>query len=205
MKACLFDCGGVIYPYSLKPFKAWVEEKSDLQAVSFKWKELMTGRVSFPSFCRDVCLKIKVPYTPETEMKMASLLIEGKGDFYSQTLQLMDYLNKKNIQMGLISNALPLFSGTLSALPLKRELIFPSYQTGFLKPDKKIFQFVLQKTRLNPKDVLFIDDKKENVAAACACGLQGVVFQKENILDKIKEIMGEKDVGYLGCRRCDRG
>lgn len=203
MKVCLFDCGGVIYPYSLTPFKAWVALKNKGNPVSFKWKELMTGKFSFPSFCKDVCDKINQPYTVETEVKIASLLIEGRGDFYPQTLQVMDYLTQKNIQMGLISNALPLFDDTLSHLSLKRELIFPSYQTGILKPDKKIFQLVIQKTKLDPKDILFIDDKQENVNVARSCGLQGLVFQKESIINQVKEIMGEKDVGYSGCRRCD--
>ena len=55
---------------------------------------------------------------------------------------------------------------------------------------------------LNAKDVLFIDDKPENVKAALDVGMKSFVFQKETAFENLKKITGEKNVGYIGCRRC---
>ncbi|MBO7243864.1 MAG: HAD-IA family hydrolase [Alphaproteobacteria bacterium] len=202
MKVCLFDCGGVIYPYSLAPFKRWLSDKTSEKSFSFKWKELMTGEISFSSFSKDVCHQLKIDYTPNKEKEIFLSLCKGKGDFYSQTLDLISYLKAKNVQMGLLSNALPCFEGTLDSLPLTKEFIFPSYELGLLKPDKRIFQEVLKKMKVNPDEVLFIDDKKENVEVALSVGFKSFVFQKETALINLKKIMGEKDVGYIGRGRC---
>ena len=202
MKVCLFDCGGVIYPYSLAPFKKWVSEQTLKQSFSFKWKEVMTGELSFASFSKNVCEQIGICYTPIIQKEIKESLLKGMGNFYSETKELMTYLKEKKIQMGLLSNALPAFEGTLDELPLKKEFIFPSYQMGLLKPDKRIFKAVLEKMHLQPSEVLFIDDKKENVEAALYLGMKSFVFQKETALGDLKKIMGERNVGYIRHRRC---
>ena len=202
MKVCLFDCGGVIYPYSLSPFKKWVSEQTLKQSFSFKWKELMTGELSFSSFSKDVCAQINVSYSLNVQKEIEESLLEGMGHFYPETKKMMTYLKDKKIQMGLLSNALPNFEGSLDELPLSKELIFPSYQLGLLKPDKRIFLTVLEKMKVHPSDVLFIDDKKENVEAALSLGMKSFVFQKETALDNLKKIMGDQNVGYIGHRRC---
>ena len=202
MKVCLFDCGGVLYPYSLSFFKEWLTAHKQKEPKSLKWKELMMGEISFSSFSKDVCDQIGVAYTLTTQEKIKTALINGKKDFYLETMVLMSFLKEKNIQMGLLSNAIPLFEGTLQNLPLSEELMFPSYQMGLLKPDKKIFDAVLKKINVNPCDVLFIDDKKENVEAAVSCGMKGIVFQRETVLSQVKKILGGQDVRSFRNRRC---
>lgn len=202
MKVCLFDCGGVIYPYSLAPFKKWVNEQTLKTSFSFKWKEVMTGELSFSSFSKNVCEQIGVCYAPCIQEEIKDSLLKGMGDFYPETKRLMSYLKDEKIQMGLLSNALPTFEGTLDELPFSKDLIFPSYQLGFLKPDKRIFKAVLEKMNLQASEVLFIDDKKENVEAALSVGMKSFVFQKETALDNLKKIMGERNVGYIRHRRC---
>lgn len=202
MKVCLFDCGGVIYPYSLTPFKKWLAKKSNQSTYSFQWKELMTGEISFSSFAKNVCQQTNIQYSLKIQKEIEDSLLKGMGPVYPQTKELMRYLESKNIKMGLLSNALPNFEGTLDGLPFSKELMFPSYQLGLLKPDKRIFSAVLKKMNLNAKDVLFIDDKPENVKAALDVGMKSFVFQKETAFENLKKRMGEKNVGYIGCWRC---
>jgi putative hydrolase of the HAD superfamily len=202
MKVCLFDCGGVIYPYSLKPFNDWIQEKTGTNKPSFLWKELMKGDVSFSTFCKDVCDKTGQEYLPETEKKIHTLLCAGVGKIYPQTIELMSYLKKKNVKIGLVSNALPHLDAALKDLPFDLEFMFPSYQMDALKPDEKIFKAVLKKINEKPEDILFIDDKKENVKAAESFGIKGIVFEKETVLKSVQKMMGENDVRYIGYRRC---
>ena len=52
------------------------------------------------------------------------------------------------------------------------EGFYLSHEIGLRKPDKEIFEFVLQKHLLYPQETLFIDDTLENIEAAAGIGLQ---------------------------------
>lgn len=50
------------------------------------------------------------------------------------------------------------------------------------KPDDDIFHFFLQRYQIKPEQVLFIDDNKENVAAAEKIGVQSILFTSPEAL-----------------------
>lgn len=54
-----------------------------------------------------------------------------------------------------------------------------SYQTEFKKPQKEIYQLLLDEYKLNPEETVFIDDRPENIEAAKQFGLNGIVFDTE--------------------------
>ncbi len=47
-----------------------------------------------------------------------------------------------------------------------------SYEIGFRKPNKDIYTFVLNDSRLKPEETLFIDDSEENIISANSLGIQ---------------------------------
>jgi putative hydrolase of the HAD superfamily len=49
--------------------------------------------------------------------------------------------------------------------------LFLSHETGSYKPDPAAYQDVINKLSLTPQQILFFDDKPENVAAACEIGM----------------------------------
>ncbi|MFZ5980206.1 MAG: HAD family hydrolase [Candidatus Zixiibacteriota bacterium] len=51
-----------------------------------------------------------------------------------------------------------------------------SYQVGALKPEPKIYEIALAKSRY-PDNVIFIDDHRANVTAAEKLGIKGIVFK----------------------------
>lgn len=51
-----------------------------------------------------------------------------------------------------------------------------SYQLGMAKPDPAIYHHTLERLQVAPDEALFIDDKRVNVDAARALGMQGIVF-----------------------------
>lgn len=53
---------------------------------------------------------------------------------------------------------------------------FISCEVGLIKPDAAIYLLACEQMRLDPGQVLFVDDAPENVAGACACGLHGLLF-----------------------------
>ncbi len=58
---------------------------------------------------------------------------------------------------------------------------FFSYELGFHKPDERIYRAVLERLKAEPADCFFMDDKAENVEAACAMGINARIFSAENI------------------------
>ena len=47
---------------------------------------------------------------------------------------------------------------------------------GLVKPDPRLFQVLLDRYNLKAEDCIFIDDNPDNVAAAKALGMDGIVF-----------------------------
>jgi len=90
---------------------------------------------------------------------------------------------KKNYKVGLISNIGKLHENYLSQ---KYELknLFPirvfSYKVKSRKPSSKIFKVILKKLKAKPEEVIFVDDRIENVRRAKKLGIRGLYF-KNNI------------------------
>jgi putative hydrolase of the HAD superfamily len=51
-----------------------------------------------------------------------------------------------------------------------------SYQLGVVKPDPTIYRYTLDKLGTQPEETLFIDDKRPNVEAARALGMQAIEY-----------------------------
>jgi len=66
---------------------------------------------------------------------------------------------------------------------------FGSHQIGIRKKDPKVFEIILKKLNVDPKEVLFIDDNLKNIENAKSLGIKVIHF-KDNVqlikeLDKI--------------------
>jgi HAD superfamily hydrolase (TIGR01509 family) len=57
---------------------------------------------------------------------------------------------------------------------------FTSFQFGAMKPEKIVYEKVCTTLNVQPSEVLFIDDLKENVDGAIAVGMKGIVFSNVN-------------------------
>ena len=51
-----------------------------------------------------------------------------------------------------------------------------SSSVKFAKPEPAIYQLLLSKYNLNPEECVFIDDRKDNVDAAKALGMEGIIY-----------------------------
>ena len=66
----------------------------------------------------------------------------------------------------------------ISTAPVVRSFqqYFLSYEIGWMKPDPKIYDSVIESLRVPPGEILFIDDIQENIDAAVEKGMKGIVF-----------------------------
>lgn len=84
----------------------------------------------------------------------------------------------------LLSNQLPIHAELCAPTLEEFDNVFLSFKLGAMKPSKEIYQKVQDALGVPANDLILIDDKKENVDAAIACGWQGVVFKGVEGLEK---------------------
>ena len=196
IKFCIFDVGQVCYPYSLEPLNQLLREQSadhktfdkKRGAKSFNYNSFMKGETDFTAFCKNLCSHCGIVYSKDIEQSVDNAMHQGVGPFYEETLETMSWLRKEGIEIGLLSNALPNLADTGQTLAAE-DKIFVSYELGLLKPDKAIYQSVLAKLNAKPEEVIFIDDKRENVEAAKSLGINGIVFDRNTISRQIKTLI----------------
>jgi len=82
-------------------------------------------------------------------------------------------------RLGLLSNTNPLhFDYALSKFPVLRafDKWILSYEVGFKKPAREIFQSAMEWAAVEPEKILFIDDMKGHVDVAVSLGMRGIHF-----------------------------
>jgi len=64
--------------------------------------------------------------------------------------------------------------------------IFLSYELGLRKPDPRIYEYIINKIKFMPKDIIYIDDRPELINSAKTIGIDAFVFNSTS--DLIKEL-----------------
>jgi putative hydrolase of the HAD superfamily len=65
-----------------------------------------------------------------------------------------------------------------------------SFEIGVAKPEPAIYLRCLESLGVEPAEALFVDDRRENVEAARALGMEGVLFEGEDALVSELERLG---------------
>jgi len=60
------------------------------------------------------------------------------------------------------------------------DFIFNSAEIGIAKPNPKVYHYVLENTKTDPKNCVFVDDSKKNVQAARKLGIRSILFCNNN-------------------------
>lgn len=128
-------------------------------------------------------LGIEGEFTVEQRMDM---LLEG----YKINQEVLDFikeLHSQNIKVGTISNRYKLNSDYLEKeFQFKKyfDFIILSHDVGILKPDKEIFQVLLDKSNVRPEEILYSDDDEGKIQGAKELGINTYIFTS---LEKFKK------------------
>lgn len=137
-----------------------------------------------------------IQYAPNYE-KEIRLLFENTGRIvkeYSYAKDWVKELKEKGYKVYLLSNygrtAFESVRDTLQFLPFVDGGVI-SYEVKIIKPEKEIYQALLEKYSLKAEECVFLDDRAENIEAAQQLGFQGIVFTSKEMaeveLEKIIE------------------
>ena len=81
------------------------------------------------------------------------------------------------------------WSALYPQLVLAFDRIFASHQIGRRKPERAAFDYICRALALAPDSILFSDDRAENVEAAQAAGLRGVLVRgPQDVAEALRDV-----------------
>lgn len=156
--------------------------------------EYETGRMTDQEFIRAANALI-AGEIPEQDFRRAwNLLIR---DVPKHRLELLEKLSATH-RVLLLSNTNKMHElyfdslvGQVSGKQMKdyAHTAYYSHEIGFRKPNRDIYEFVIDQQNLDPKRAIFLDDRPENVSAAMQTGLHAVQVM---FPDQIFEILANE-------------
>ena len=98
---------------------------------------------------------------------------------------LLRRVRRTGVQLALLSNAPEPLARAIDDSRWSRDFdrCYYSCRLGAAKPDPRAFQIVLRDLGAQPDEVLFIDDRAENTAAAGNLGMRTITFTSATALD----------------------
>jgi len=118
----------------------------------------------------------------------------NRGKMHEDAEPVLEDLRNERYQLGLITSCWPhamdaLIFGTKFE-PLF-DILVPSYEFPFTKPDREIFDFALENLKLKPEEVVMVGDSlRADVEGAKAVGIETVFYDPKG---KYKEKPAEAD------------
>lgn len=105
-------------------------------------------------------------------------------------------LKRRGYQVWILSNyGQQAFQANAKVYPFLADVdgMVISYQVEMVKPNPKIYQYLVEQYQINPKEAVFLDDRKENVDGAIACGFSGIVFKNyEQAKEELEHLLIRK-------------
>jgi epoxide hydrolase-like predicted phosphatase len=189
IKAIIFDYVGVVVRQFSPKFFEYISKLKNLDQEEVKlifkkhWMPVKIGKISYDVFWQGMAkdLELTTEEVEDTKQFILNLFEPSK-----KTLDVIRELGKK-FKLYLLSNSCEWseesykFHGVNSLF----EKEFFSHKVGLAKPDIKIYELAIKDIGLKPEEIIFIDDKLDNVTAANNAGLNGILF--ENIEDLIEK------------------
>jgi len=187
----VFDLGGVLITYDPRRYLSEVIQEEEERAKYFsfifqspEWVELDRGRLTITN-ARRIFTQRHPNYRKGIER-----IFETWCDLFHPIpamLELADELATQGYDLYLLSNCIREAYDYLRS----RYTIFKrfkgcvlSFQLGWVKPEREIYEHLLKTYRLLPQECLFIDDMERNVAGARAAGIPAVRFESIERLRK---------------------
>ncbi len=197
IKCIVFDIGNVLWfyePFHQELFQAWGELVGLSGAELYsQFEQVYQGFERGQGNYQDWLGGLSKDFTPEQGDQVLSELIDKHFRLHLNTklLNLIPQLKSKHIIVGCLSNTENFMDEFHRKLEEKVNFNFQilSYEVASRKPERKIYQEIFKYVDLDPAQVVFIDDRKENVAGAQRLGINAWHFKSGNeIVDRLREI-----------------
>jgi len=180
----VFDYGGVICTPQPDEDVALLAAAAGVPVLDFQgpyWEYRLSydrAELDGTTYWHKVAAALGVSFPVSQIAELTRLDIASWLHLCDGTVTLLKDLAAAGYRLGLLSNAPADFAEVMAEQPVAgffEHLAFSCY-LGSVKPEPECYRAVLAMLGARPADVVFIDDRPENVAGAAAVGIHGVRF-----------------------------
>lgn len=194
-KAIIFDMGGVLLDWET-PLNAFIK---NVGLTRDRWEmafakhrpEAALGKMSADEYFQTGLKELGLLH----HWQQARAVAPGQFIKIEETFTLIEELSGK-YKLGILTNAFKGVNKEWDKLHPHRhhfDVIIDSSEVGLAKPDKRIYQLILNQLKVLAPESLFVDDLEENIVAAQKLGMKTVHFtEPKKGVEKIKAILGLK-------------
>ena len=184
MKCLVLDAMGVIFKSAddvaelLIPFIAEKSESVDEEVIQSAYLEASLGKISPDDFWN------RVDVASELEDEFLSRHSLNPG-----IIELLSLTKDNGISLWCLSNDVGRWSEKL-----RHNLEIEGYLAGSIisgdvgvrKPDRKIYEILVESSEYEIAELFFVDDREKNVIAAQEFGIDSILFKPENGFGSVK-------------------
>lgn len=198
-RAVIFDLGDVLFTWSATTTTTVSARKLREILSTPTWFRYERGEIT-----RDACYELSAQQFSIEKSEIAESFSQARQSLqrHNGIIQFLNGLKEgPSIQVYAMSN---IGKEDFEDLESKMDWslfdrVFTSAAAGTRKPEMGFYRYVLNQISLKGDQVVFIDDKEENVRAARGLGIRGLVFE-ESTIQNLQEIFNGaigKGWGYL--------
>lgn len=190
-KVFLFDVGNVLmYPFSFEGFYNSLNIKEDFE----EFKEFFirtcnlaeSGKISdydfFNGFIKEYNLNLSVN-------EIRKKYVDNDGDYNLDAIELLKKIKSKGYKIYILSDLKEIdfedFKENVSDNLYDK--FYKSYEIGYMKPSREIYEYVINDIGINPSNIIFLDDKENNVNGAKELGIDARLVNSYNLIEYFKE------------------
>ncbi|NCN51765.1 HAD family phosphatase [archaeon] len=200
VKVIVFDGGGVLQLNVKRHYKKGIQETfaskfklnldDYLDSIDTNYANSMEGLISKKELLKN--LSKNLGFSEKRIEKIFSKVYLKRVSENKRLLNFAKRIKKEGIKVAILSDQWHLSKEPL--IPLKFYKIFNpiivSCDVGVRKPNPKIYKILLKKLKVNPEEVLFIDNRSWNLSPAKKIGMKTILFVNNKILKKqLKEFL----------------
>lgn len=141
------------------------QKVTDSELLTYELDQLLLGEIGEDEFWK----KMNKRHSWNIPVKDLKIAVRKNFQEIKGTREIIEKLKEKGFQLGLLSNHakewVEYCEITYKYHKLFHHVLY-SFEVGLSKPNKDIFLVILKNINVKPKECLFIDDNKDNIATA---------------------------------------
>ncbi len=185
--------------YGIEPRRGAQQMLAQWASVLGRWEHLRTledEEVFWRTYAAELAGRLDLPVEAATELLREwpywRFLVPVPG-----AREVLSELRSRGLKIGVLSNTLPNVGATLQAIGVADlvDVALATCTLGVHKPEERAFLLAAQALEMAPSEVMFVDDRPENVLAARAVGMRALLIDHDaklpEAIHRLDAVLGE--------------
>ena len=190
-KIFLFDVGGVIkYPFKIIDSYKLLNIKNDYESYEKFFRKTCAlaeaGKMSDEEFFNGIIKEFDLNIDLN---QMIDIYHKIQGLYNLEVLDLLKKIKNKGYKVCILSNLKKIdYDSFARDVPTDcYDKFYKSYEIGHNKPDKEIYEYVINDLNVSPENIIFFDDKENNVDGAKELGIDARKVDVYHLVEYFKD------------------